>query len=60
MKLEALEKKYGKTIKVGSRRFRRFIQWPKEVTDDTCRCIRCGQIDEPELHIKQACIDAAA
>lgn len=49
------EKQFGKTIKVGRRRYRRFMPYPGPVTDDTCRCIRCGQIDEPGLHISEAC-----
>ena len=58
MHLAELEAKYGKQIRVGNRRYKRFIQWPNEVTYGTGRCIRCGQIDEPDFHIREACLEA--
>ncbi len=52
-------RKYGGTLTVGGRKFRRFIPFPGQINDGTCRCIACGQIDEPEYHIAEACRDAA-
>lgn len=58
--LRTLQRRYGGTITIGERRFRRFIPYPGPVTDDTGRCIKCGQIDEPDYHIPQACLDAVS
>lgn len=53
-----LERKYGKHIQIGGKQVRRFIPHPMQVRDGTCRCIGCGQIDEPEYHDSNACRDA--
>lgn len=37
-------------ITIGSRKYTRFIPYPKVIRDGTHRCISCGQIDEPEYH----------
>jgi len=37
-------------ITIGHKEYTRFIPYPKAVRDGTCRCISCGQIDEPECH----------
>lgn len=58
MNRQQLEKKYGKHIDLGHRTVRRFIPYPMQVRDGTYRCIRCGQIDEPDFHNREACIDA--
>lgn len=42
-------------IAIGGRRYRRFIVFPSPVTDGTVRCIFCGQIDEPEVHVDRDC-----
>jgi hypothetical protein len=42
-------------IKIGRRRYRKFIPWPGPVTDGTARCFACGQIDEPEVHDDALC-----
>lgn len=42
-------------IKIGSQTYRKFICYPEEVDDGTLRCIRCGQIDEPEYHDDSLC-----
>lgn len=42
-------------IQIGGRSFRRFIPHPQTVRDGTSRCIACGQIDEPEHHVREYC-----
>jgi hypothetical protein len=42
-------------IQIGSKSYRKFIPWPKPVTDGTVRCMACGQIDEPQWHDDSAC-----
>ncbi len=49
---------YGEMITVDGREYRKFIRYPEEVTDGTLRCIRCGQIDEDEIHDHALCVDA--
>jgi hypothetical protein len=38
------------------RKVRRYIPYPGPVTDDTLRCIGCGQIDEDGWHNMATCI----
>ena len=45
----------AETITVGGREYRKFIPYPERITDGTCRCIFCGQIDEPDYHEGRLC-----
>lgn len=45
---------FGK-IKIGTRDYVKFIPYPQAVRDGTCRCISCGQIDEPDYHDAELC-----
>lgn len=45
----------SKFVNVGGRRFKRFWPLNRAVTDDSVRCIFCGQIDEPDVHEMTAC-----
>lgn len=56
--LRELKEKYGATILIGRQRYARFTPYPNDVDDETCRCIGCGQIDEPEYHDTAAHNDA--
>lgn len=47
-------------ILIGGKEYRKFIPHPGPVTDDTCRCITCGQIDEPDYHDDAICQEAHA
>lgn len=38
------------TITIDGREYRKFIRYPSAVSDGTCRCITCGQIDEQPWH----------
>lgn len=46
------------TIEIDGRTYRKFIRYPHPVRDGTVRCIRCGQIDEPEYHDDALCLAA--
>lgn len=37
-------------IAIGRRSYLKFIPYPTEITDDTLRCIACGQLDGSEEH----------
>lgn len=43
-------------IEIGGKSYRRFINYPANVFDDTVRCIGCGQIDEESWHDRDVCI----
>jgi hypothetical protein len=45
---------YGK-ISIGGRDYVKFIPHPQVVSDGTCRCFGCGQIDEPDYHDAALC-----
>lgn len=42
-------------ITIGGKKYRKFIRYPSEVKDGTCRCISCGQIDEYPWHDDKLC-----
>ncbi len=46
------------TVTIGRRSYKRLIPYPNTVDDGTSRCIRCGQIDEPEWHDHEMCVAA--
>ena len=48
-----------KVIIINGRKYRKFIPYPEAVEDGTLRCIRCGQIDEPEYHDDALCAASA-
>lgn len=42
-------------IQIGRKSYLKFIPYGREITDGTCRCISCGQIDEIGFHDAKLC-----
>lgn len=43
------------TITIDGQEYQKFIRYPLPVTDGTCRCVTCGQIDEQPWHDPEIC-----